>query len=94
MANQLGQVNVFPGAANTVKVENTDNIVAVTSTETKVTVTTEGPRQIVSGPLEGLSNVVTSGKVDKSVLYYDVTSDKYKVDATATFLTLTDGGNF
>ena len=35
-----------------------------------------------------------SGKVNNSVMYYDESSGKVKLDATTTKLTLVNGGNF
>jgi hypothetical protein len=35
-----------------------------------------------------------SGKVNKSVVYYDSVAGEYKADALQTTLTLVDGGNF
>jgi len=44
--------------------------------------------------LEGLSDVTTTDKVDKSVLYYDQATNGFYVDSAVTRLTITDGGNF
>ena len=35
-----------------------------------------------------------SGKVNKSVVYYDSVAGEYKADALQTTLTLVDGGNY
>ena len=35
-----------------------------------------------------------SGKVNNSIMYYDGTSGKVKLDSTTTKLTLVDGGSF
>ena len=60
-----------------------------------VEVATGGP-QGASGvtTLAALSDVDSIGKVDRSVLYYDATSSKWKGDDINTVLTLTDGGAF
>lgn len=45
--------------------------------------------------LVDLPDVDASSRVDKSVLYYDAAgSGKFKVDATWTTSTISDGGNF
>lgn len=44
--------------------------------------------------LAELQDLNISGKIDKSVLYYDAPSNKFKADANWTTTTLTDGGNF
>ncbi len=38
--------------------------------------------------------VDSSGKVDKSIVYYDSASESFKADANWTTMTLVDGGNF
>ena len=74
-----------------VNVTNVKNKVAVTTngTTTIVTATTAGPQ----GP-PGDFDLVQSGKVDKSVIYYDQSADTFKADAVYTADTLTDGGSF
>ncbi|WP_291812526.1 hypothetical protein [Limnobacter sp.] len=84
----------------TVNVTTNQNTVTVTQdgsstvvenpVTTTVTATTAGPQ----GP-PGLSLTVnTAAKVDKSVVYYDSSTDQFRADATITQTTLTDGGNF
>lgn len=94
MADIIGQVFITPPSNTSVSVSTTENTVVVTQNQTLVSVTTEGPKEVIGGPLESLSNVNTTDKVDGSVLYYDGNSDTYKVDSSATILKLTDGGNF
>ena len=74
-----------------VNVTNVKNKVAVTTdgTTTIVTATTAGPQ----GP-PGDFDLVQSGKVDKSVIYYDQSADTFNADAVYTADTLTDGGSF
>ena len=74
-----------------VNVTNVKNKVAVTTdgTTTIVTATTAGPQ----GP-PGDFDLVQSGKVDKSVIYYDQSADTFRADDVYTAETLTDGGSF
>lgn len=74
-----------------VNVTNVKNKVAVTTdgTTTIVTATTAGPQ----GP-PGDFDLVQSGKVDKSVIYYDQSADTFRADNVYTADTLTDGGSF
>ncbi len=80
-------------ANNTVSVDETTNQVTVTEgAATTVEVVTEGPQ----GPSFSSTNttLVDSGKVNKSVVYYDSAAGTYKADSTWTTSTLVDGGNF
>ena len=63
--------------------------VSQVSDVTTVEITTVGPQ----GPGFDLT-LDHSGKVDNSVMYYDSTTNKVKLDSTTTKLTLVDGGNF
>lgn len=73
--------------------------VNVTTTKNTVTVSGEGAATVVTvttaGPqgAKGL-DLVDSAKVDKSVVYYDSASGKYKADDTWTINTIVLGGNF
>jgi hypothetical protein len=72
--------------------------VVVPSQSAVVAVVTEGP-QGPQGPaavanLYEMDDVNVAGKVDKSVLYYDAASAKWKGDDINTVVTLTDGGAF
>ena len=72
-----------------VNVTTTKNTVTVNEGDTTVvTVATQGPQGPVGFELED------TDKVDGSVIYYDLSSAKFKADATTTKLTLVDGGNF
>ena len=78
---------------NTVSVNETTNQVTVTEgVRTTVKVTTEGPQ----GPSFSSTNttLVDSGKVNKSVVYFDSAAGTYKADSTWTTSSLVDGGNF
>ncbi len=63
--------------------------VSQVSDVTTVEITTVGPQ----GPGFDLTLEHTD-KVNDSVMYYDSTSNKVKLDATTTKLTLVNGGNF
>lgn len=61
-----------------------------------VQVVAQGPQGPASlnGTLVDLADVQASGKIDRSLLYYDAGTGLFKADATVTTTTLTDGGNF
>mgnify|MGYP001167722219 FL=1 len=75
--------------------------VNVTETKNTVTVSGEGAATVVTvttaGP-QGASGLGTTvddtAKVDKSVVYYDSASGKFKADDTWTINTIVLGGNF
>jgi len=73
-----------------VNITTTKNTVTVNEGNTTVvTVATQGPQ----GPGFDLT-LDHSGKVNNSIMYYDSSSGKVKLDSTTTKLTLVDGGNF
>ena len=76
----MTSVNITP-TKNTVTVNEGDTTV--------VTVATQGSQ----GPGFDLA-LDHSGKVNNSIMYYDGTSGKVKLDSTTTKLTLVDGGSF
>ena len=79
---------------NTISVNETTNTVTVTEgAATIVRVATEGP-QGPQGTAGSGFDLDSSGKVDKSVVYYDSSAGQFKADNLQTILTLTDGGNF
>ena len=57
-----------------------------------ITVSTQGPQ----GPSWSTTatSLSDSGRVNKSVVYYDSAAGTYKADSTWTTSTLVDGGNF
>ena len=57
-----------------------------------VTVTTVGPQG--ASFASSTTSLNDSGRVNKSVVYYDSAAGEYKADALQTVLTLVDGGNF
>ena len=69
---------------NTVTVDETTNSV--------ITVSTVGPQ----GPSWSTTatSLSDSGRVNKSVVYYDSAAGEYKADSTWTTSSLVDGGNF
>ena len=73
-----------------VNITTTKNTVTVNEGDTTVvTVATQGPQ----GP--GFDPALDhSAKVNNSIMYYDGTSGKVKLDSTTTKLTLVDGGSF
>ena len=72
--------------------ETTNKVTINEGDATVVTVSTQGPQ----GPTFTTSGTTCddSGKVDKSVLYYDSVAGVYKASNTWTVSTLVDGGNF
>ena len=64
-------------------------VVSQVSDVTTVEITTVGPQG------QGFDLTLDhSDKVDNSIMYYDSSSGKVKLDSTTTKLTLVDGGNF
>jgi len=73
-----------------VNITTTKNTVTVNEGDaTVVTIATQGSQ----GPGFDLA-LDHTGKVNDSIMYYDGTSGKVKLDSTTTKLTLVDGGNF
>ena len=73
-----------------VNITTTKNTVTVNEGDTTVvTVATQGSQ----GPGFDLA-LDHSAKVNNSIMYYDGTSGKVKLDSTTTTLTLVDGGSF
>tara|TARA_A100001515_G_scaffold128924_1_gene115404 strand:- start:325 stop:552 length:228 start_codon:yes stop_codon:yes gene_type:complete len=66
---------------------------------TKNTVTVNGETKVVSVVTAGAQGAKgieldETGRVDRSLIYYDQTAQTYKSNATVTTSELTDGGNF
>tara|TARA_R100001443_G_scaffold9722_1_gene19314 strand:- start:7003 stop:7248 length:246 start_codon:yes stop_codon:yes gene_type:complete len=73
---------------------NKNTITVQEGDATTVTVSTQGP-QGATGPAGPASiDIEDSAKINKSVIYYDSSSGKYKADATWTTSTLVFGGSF
>jgi len=62
--------------------------VVVTGSTSVVEVTTAGPQGA-----KGIE-LVETGKVDGSIIYYSSDESTFKADSSQTLLTLVDGGNF
>tara|TARA_R100000353_G_scaffold5472_1_gene7626 strand:- start:1948 stop:2184 length:237 start_codon:yes stop_codon:yes gene_type:complete len=75
-----------------IKVNQTKNTITVNGETRVVNVKTAGPQ----GPQgEGFDILLDhSDKVDNSVMYYNQSSGKLKLDSTTTKTTLVNGGNF
>ena len=81
-------------------------VVTVAATEPPVLQLTVAPpteivRTFAIGPqgpgftsLTTVPDVDAGARIDKSLLYYDAASSKFKLDASITTTTLTDGGNY
>ena len=66
---------------------------------TKNTVTVNGDTKVVSVVTAGAQGAKgieldETGRIDRSLIYYDQTAQTYKSNATVTTSELTDGGNF
>ena len=72
---------------------NKNTITVQEGDATTVTVATQGP-QGPQGTAGSGFDLDSSGKVDKSVIYYDSSSGQYKADSTWTTSTLVFGGSF
>lgn len=76
-----------------VNITTTKNTVTIDEDNSSViTVSTQGPQ----GPSWSTTatSLSDSGRVNKSVVYYDSAAGQYKADSTWTTSTLVDGGNF
>ena len=71
---------------------NKNTVTVDESNSSVVTVATQGPQ----GPSFASSGTTLndSGKVNKSVVYFDSAAGTYKADSTWTTSSLVDGGNF
>lgn len=86
----MTKVNVTT-QANTVTVKDSrSSTVVPTPVTTVVTASTTGPQ----GPAGSGFVLDSSAKVDKSVVYYDSDSSKFKANDTWTIETIVLGGNF
>ena len=66
---------------------------------TKNTVSVNGETKVVSVVTAGAQGAKgieldETGRIDRSLVYYDQTAQTYKSNATVTTSELTDGGNF
>ena len=75
-----------------INITQNKNTITVNGETRVVTVKTSGPQ----GPQgEGFDILLDhSGKVDNSVMYYNQSSGRLKLDSTTTKTTLVNGGNF
>ena len=75
-----------------INISQTKNKVTVNGETRVVTVKTAGPQ----GPQgEGFDITLNhAGKVNNSIMYYQQSSDRLRLDATRTVENLVDGGNF
>lgn len=86
----MTSINVTEVTNTVVATENGTTTTIETPVTTVVTASTIGPQ----GPAATGFDIDSSGKVDKSVVYYDSSAGQFKADNLQTILTLTDGGNF
>lgn len=95
MADEL-ELIVTPSPEVVVEVTTSDPpVVQLTPTAqpqviTQYAVGPQGP----AVPLSGAPDVNATARIDKSLLYYDAATEKFKADATVTTTTITDGGHF
>tara|TARA_R100001082_G_scaffold47604_1_gene25450 strand:+ start:545 stop:805 length:261 start_codon:yes stop_codon:yes gene_type:complete len=74
-----------------IDITDVSKTVNVESTQTNtVEIASEGP----AGAIGGTFAVNETGKTDKSILYWDGSSNVYKANSTWTVSTLVHGGNF
>ncbi len=92
------EVTITPQPTVNVEVTNTEPpVVTVSTTNTQiVTQYITGPQGPpgTAGSLGEITDVNTTAKIDRSLLYYDAASAQFRADATITKTTITDGGNF
>lgn len=84
------------GTQQVVVTEVATNVVEVAAPAAPavVEVTTTGPQGPALSTLNDIGDVNTTGKVAKSILYYDAESGEWKGDSLQTIITVTDYGNF
>lgn len=70
------------------------SIQATASTAVSLTFFGQGPQGAIGPQGEKGINLDETAKIDRSVVYYDAASSKFKADAIITTSALTDGGNF
>lgn len=94
---------VVTSVNNTIVVTENKTSTVVTVPQTSVvSAVVQGPQgppgpQGLPGVLNSIGeipDVNTTAKVNKSLLYYDAPSGKFRADATITTTTITDGGSF
>ena len=73
---------------------NKNTITVQEGDATTVTVATVGPQGAIGPTGPASIDIEDSAKINKSVIYYDSSSGKYKADATWTTSTLVFGGSF
>lgn len=86
----MTSVNITTVNNSVVVTENGSSTVVTVPQASVVTASTAGPR----GPAGVGFDVDSAAKVDKSVVYYDASSNQFKADAVWTTSTLTFGGDF
>lgn len=93
--------NVVAATTSPVYIEITDSTSGTTTVESDklvspVQVATAGPRGPAGpqGPAGLGMPVIMDGATTGSILYYNAEIASFKADASRTFLTTTDGGNF
>jgi hypothetical protein len=82
--------------SNPIEVQITGQVLVSEVSQQVLVVTAPGP-QGPAAPVVGLgdlTDVNTTAKVAKSILYYDAESGEWKGDSAQTILTVTDYGNF
>lgn len=95
MADEL-ELIVTPAPEVVVEVTTSDPPVVQLTTTSPPEVVTQyaiGPQGAATA-LSSAPDVNATARIDKSLLYYDAATEKFKADATVTTTTLTDGGNF
>ena len=92
----MSQVNVTIDGQALVSPVTQQSIVVVAppSGAPQLSIVTAGPAISTGGTFAALADVDASDKANKSVIYYDSSSGKYKADSTETLITISDGGNF
>ena len=86
----MTSINVTEVTNTVVATENGTTTTIETPVTTVVTASTIGPQ----GPVGAGFDIDSSGKVDKSVVYYDSSAGQFKADDTWTTKTLVFGGDF
>lgn len=98
MADEL-ELIVTPAPEVVVEVTTSDPpVVQLTTTSppevvTQYAIGPQGPPG-TPGSLGEVPDVDATARIDKSLLYYDAATEKFKADGTVTTTTITDGGSY
>jgi hypothetical protein len=81
--------------ASVIVTQQNNQVVVSPTANSLIEVIARGPQGPPGPPTTGSGLFVDdAAKIDKSIVYYDAPSSRYKADATWTTSTIVDGANF